>query len=179
MDELSEQTAWKLWLPKNEHEENREARPEVRLGLLRLLKHTFKDHWSPPHTGSHECPSSSTNGHAPNSPAACGFCSEQLKNFQQTYRRQDERRLPFYTSGPESPPLPFAPQALSPRDMCNFPFILTVWCIFSPKASGAWEPCTKWRSSDPAVEDFWGVPVPAPTEVWLLTIPEFPRNFRT
>lgn len=108
-----------------------------------------------------------------------GFCSEQLKNFQQTYRRQDERRLLFYISGPESPPLPFAPQALSPRDMCNFPFILTVWYIFSPKASGAWEPYTKWRSSDPAAEDFWGVPVPAPTEVWLLTIPEFPRHFRT
>lgn len=131
------------------------------------------------HIGSYECPSSSTNGPPPNSPAACGVLLRAIEELSANLQETRWTKASVLYKWPRVPTAPICSPGPEPKDMCNFPFILTVWCVFSPKASGAWEPCTKWRSSDLAMEDFWGVPVTAPTEVWLLTIPEFPRHFRT
>lgn len=136
MDELPEQTAWELWLPRSEHGDNIEARLEVCLGLIRFLKHTFRGHWSSPRICSHEYPFRSINGNTADSPAACGVLlrvnKELSANLQET-----RLRILLYTGGPESPLLSFAIQTLtlSPRDTCHFHFGSTVSCVWAPQAT--------------------------------------------
>lgn len=170
MDELPEQTAWELWLPKNEHGDNIEAGLEVCLCLTRFLKHTYRDHWSSP---AHIFPWVPTHSGALMGtlqihllPVGIRVNKEPSANLQETSWMKNSA---FYRWS-RVPTTRFCYANPEPEGQVQFSFWTHFFHVYDPHRPWNLWTCTKWRSS--AQKSFWGVPVPALTEVWLLTIPE-------
>lgn len=155
MSGLPKQAAWKVWLFKNEHADNIDARLEMHLGLFRLLGHAFKNHWS---SCAHMFPRVSIQEHQW---ACCrvtcclwGSAQNNWTTFSKlTGDKMNEEFCFLYMA--QSP----YHSLLLPRPwgwvaQVIFCFRPTVSSRWTPTGIGAWEPCTHWRSSALAVEGF-------------------------